>query len=213
MRTTIKLFGLLSVLFTFIACSDNEDEPELEAVESSIASNIPAPQVGGFGQGEISGEFTKFSFATGAVTDSDTEWDIAFRGLIIIVNGGEPTGTNDEPDRNGNGGATIVNETFESITSSAGLSFAQDAPNTYAIPTGSDNGWYNYNRGLNLVTPIPGRILVVRTHDGKFAKMEILSYYKDAPTEVTPEIANNDFRFYTFRYLYNPNEGETTLSN
>lgn len=213
MKTTLKLFNLLFVLLAFVACSDDDDDgPILIAVESNTASNIPAPQTGGFGQGEVGGPFTKFSFATGTVTDSDTEWDIAFRGLRIAVNGGAETGTNDEPTRNGNAGAAIVDGTFASVDSADGLTFAQDAMGAFAVPAGSDNGWYNYNPMINVVTPLAGKILVFRTHDGKFAKVEILSYYRDAPTDITPEIANNDFRFYTFNYIYNPNEGETTLT-
>ncbi|MEM9363495.1 MAG: HmuY family protein [Bacteroidota bacterium] len=213
MKTTLKLFTLLFVLTAFVACSDDDEGPVLIAVESNRASNIPAPQNGGFGQGEISGDFTKFSFATGAVTDSETEWDIAFRGLRIAVNGGTPTGTNDEPVRNGNAAAAIVvDTTFAEVTSADGLTFEQDATGAFAIPAGSDNGWYNYNGMINVVTPLAGRILVFRTHDGKYAKVEILSYYRDAPSEITPEVATNDFRFYTFNYVYNPNEGETSLT-
>ncbi|MEM8846237.1 MAG: HmuY family protein [Bacteroidota bacterium] len=213
MKTTLKLFSLLVMLVAFIGCSDDDEGPELIAVESSTASNIPAPQTGGFGQGEIGGPFTKFSFATGAVTDSDTEWDIAFRGLRIAVNGGAVTGTNDEPARNGNAGAAIVDGTFASVTSADGLTFSQDETGAFAVPAGSDNGWYNYNPMLNVVTPLAGKIIVFRTHDGKFAKVEILSYYRDAPTEITPDVANNDFRFYTFNYVYNPNEDETDLTS
>ena len=211
MKTTMKFFTLVFALFAFVACSDDDSGSDLVAVESSTATNIYAPQTGGQGQGEISGEFTKFSFATGGVTTSDTEWDLAFRGTTIAVNGGTATGTADEPVRNGNGGVAIATGTFASVTTADGLSFAQDAAEAFAIPTGSDNGWYNYNFMTNLITPIPGKVFVVRTHDGKYAKVEILSYYKDAPAEVTEEIAANDGRYYTFSFVYNPNEGETTL--
>jgi hypothetical protein len=51
--------------------------------------------------------------------------------------------------------------------------------------------------------------LVFRTHDGKVAKVEILSYYRDAPAQ--PNAFTDEARFYTFRYVYNPNEGETQL--
>lgn len=174
-------------------------------------SNLEAPQTGGQGQ-PVGGPFAKFSFETGQVADSETDWDIAFRGLTIVVNGGAETGTSDEPARNGNAGIAIESGTFADVNSADGLTFVQDADGTLAVPSGSDNGWYNYNPATFTVTPVPGRILVVRTHDGKYAKIEILSYYKDAPTEITPTIAMNDFRYYTFNYVYNPNEGETSLA-
>ncbi|UJH66454.1 IPT/TIG domain-containing protein [Allomuricauda sp. SCSIO 65647] len=182
----------------------------LDELVSQTMENLEAPQTGGQGE-PIGGPFAKFSFETGAVTDSETDWDIAFRGTTIAINGGTTTGTADEPERNGSGGASIETGTFTDVTSAAGLTFAEDADGAFAVPTGSDNGWYNYNPATFTVTPIPGRILVIRTHDGKYAKVEILSYYRDAPAQPDPFM--NESRVYTFNYVYNPNEGETSLAN
>ena len=62
---------------------------------------------------------------------------------------------------------------------------------------------------MRMITPIPGKILVVRTRDGKYAKIEILSYYKGAPANPNP--MTDASRYYTFRFLYNPNEGSNSL--
>ncbi|MGB5820246.1 MAG: HmuY family protein [Saonia sp.] len=211
MKSMFKIVMLLFVAMAFTSCSDDDDEgPQLEAVESKTASNIPAPQTGGQPSPDpIGGPFTKFSFATGAVTTDETEWDIAFRGTRIAVNGGVATGTADEPVRNGNAGAFIATGTFASVTTAEGLTFIQDADGAYAITPLSDEGWYNYNPQVNIISPIPGRVLVFRTHDGKYAKVEILSYYKDAPAQ--PDGFGDESRFYTFNYVYNPNAGETSL--
>lgn len=208
MQMTTNFLTILFLATAFISCSDDDNGPTLIAVESETASNIPAPQTGGQGQ-PVGGPFTKFSFETGAVTTSDTEWDIAFRGTTIAVNGGAVTGTDDEPSRNGNAGASIASGTFASVIDAAGVTFAEDADGAFAIPTGSDNGWYNYNPQMNVVTAIPGKVLVIRTHDDKYAKVEVLSYYKDAPVE--PDGFIDESRFYTFNYVYNPNEGQTSL--
>jgi len=200
--------GAVSVSVDGTAKMTSTEFTVLSELVNAKAENVPAPQTGGRGQ-PVGGPFTKFSFETGEVTDSDTEWDIAFRGLTIAVNGGTITGTSDEPERNGNGAATIVEGIFSEVISSQDVTFAQDADAVFAIPTGSDNGWYNYNFMTNLVTPIPGRILVFRTHDGKVAKVEILSYYQDAPAN--PDGFVDPARYYTFNYVYNPNEGETSL--
>lgn len=205
---TPKFLTLLFFAAAFISCSDDDNEPVLEAVESKTASNIPAPQTGGQGQ-PVGGQFTKFSFETGAVTTSDTDWDIAFRGTTIAMNGGMVTGTDDEPTRSGNAGASIASGTFASVLDASGVAFSQDADGVFAIATGSDNGWYNYNPQVNIVSAIPGKVLVIRTHDDKYAKVEVLSYYKDAPAE--PDGFVDESRFYTFNYVYNPNEGQTTL--
>ncbi|MEM8999877.1 MAG: IPT/TIG domain-containing protein [Bacteroidota bacterium] len=177
---------------------------------SGTMENLFAPTTSGFGE-PAAGPFTKFSFATGTVTESDTEWDIAFRATTIAVNGGDVTGTDDEPVRNGNGGAAIEDALFDEVVSADGLTYAQDGTGAFAIPTGSDNGWYNYNFMTNVVSPLPGKIVVFRTHDGKYAKIEILSYYEDAPAN--PDGFVDAPRYYTFNYIYNPNDGETTLAD
>ncbi len=208
---TIKLFTLLTLFIGFSACSsdDGESTPLLE-VESETFSNLHAPQEGGQGTGQdVSGTFIKFDFSTGQTTTSDTEWDIAFRGTSIIVNGGVSLGTNDEPERTGNAGAYIADGTFASIIEVNTSLIVQDSDTGYAISSGSGNSWYLYNPQVFLITPIAGKILVFRTRDGKYAKVEILSYYENAPDN--PDAMTDAGRYYTFNYVYQPNEGVTTF--
>jgi len=47
---------------------------------------------------------------------------------------------------------------------------------------------------------------VFRTHDGKYAKVEILSYCLDQDSS-NPIGGRN----YTFNFVYNPNQGETSF--
>lgn len=205
---TIKLLFLSIFLISIVSCSNDDDNNVLLEVQTETVLNLHAPQSGGQGQ-PISGAFTKFSFETGAVTTSDTNWDIAFRGTTIIVNGGESLGTNDEPERTGNAAAYIANGTMASVTEVDTDLLVADSANGYAIPSGSGNGWYLYNPQLFLVTPIAGKILVFRTHDGRYAKVEILSYYQDAPAN--PNAMVDQGRYYTFNYVYQPNEDVTTF--
>ncbi len=203
---TIKAIATSALFIGFTSCSsDDDDTQQPDPVQSEQVVNLAAPQTGGQGQ-PIGGEFAKFNFETGMQTTSDTDWDIAFRGTTIAVNGGTVTGTADEPTRNGNAGATIASGTFASVATADGLTFTQDVDASFAVPTGSDNGWYNYNPQTNIISAIPGKILVFRTRDGKYAKVEILSYYLDQDSS-NP----NSGRHYTFNYVYNPNEGETSL--
>ena len=85
----------------------------------------------------------------------------------------------------------------------------QDSESGYAIPTGSGNGWYNYDFTTHVISPIAGKILVFRTHDNRYAKVEILSYYLGAPEN--PDAFTDPSRYYTFNYVYQPNEGATTF--
>lgn len=204
MKKGLFLLSVLSIVFT--SCNNDDDTPPVsnpDPLQSEQIINLYAPQTGGQGQ-PIGGEFTKFDFTTGTQTTSNTDWDIAFRGTTIAINGGEVTGTSDEPIRNGDAGATIVSGTFASITNADGLTFTQDGDAAFAIPTGSDNGWYNYNFMTNIVSPIPGKVLIVKTRDGKYAKVEILSYYQNQDT-------TQNSRYYTFNYAYNPNAGDTSF--
>lgn len=200
----INILLVLFLVIGFTACSSDDDGPTLLDVESKTVTNLYAPQTGGQGQGAISGDFTKFNFETGATTTSDTDWDIAFRGTTIIVNGGATTGTTDEPERNGNAAAYIASGTLASVTSVTTTSLVQDSADGLAIPTGSGNGWYTYDTTTNSIAATAGKILVFRTHNDRYAKVEILSYYKDSdPTDFA------NARYYTFNYVYNPNEGVT----
>jgi hypothetical protein len=197
-------FLALAVLFMGIAsCSDDDDKPLLE-VESETYSNLYAPQSGGQGTGEdISGTFTKFSFSTGQTTTSETEWDIAFRGTSIIINGGASLGTTDEPTRTGDASGYIAESTFENFTAVNPELLVQDSEEGYAL-----NGWYSYDPIKHIIFPTAGRVFVIKTHDGKYAKVEILSYYKDAPENPTQD---SEYRYYTFNYVYQPNEGVMTF--
>jgi len=204
---TIKFLTIALAMTSFLACSDDSDD--LLPVVSITIEDLHAPQEGGMGQ-PISGPFTKFDFDTGMETDSETDWDIAFRATDIIVNGGSSMGTIDEPTRNGDGGAYIAMGTMADVTEVDVSMFVQDSENGYAIMSGSGNGWYTYTGPPTfLVTPTAGRILVFKTADGKFAKVEILSYYQGAPD--SPDAFTDQSRYYTFNYVYQPNSGETTF--
>ena len=202
MKTKFLKLSLLAVVLFTVSCSD-DDTKAIPPVVTKKFSNLAAPQTGGQGQA-IGGEFTKFSFSEGAVVTTD-KWDVAFRGTTIIVNGGTKIGITDEPERTGSGAISTVSGTFASVTTfPLASTFAQDVAATYAIPTGSGNGWYNYSN--TIISPIAGKVFVVKTHDGKYAKFEILSYYKDAPA--TPD-ATSVGRYYTFNYAYQANSTTT----
>lgn len=206
---TFKLFTLLALFIAFTSCNNDDDGITVLDVESSTFSNLHAPQTGGIDQMgnplPISGEFTKFDFSTGMTTTSATEWDIAFRATSIIVNGGVSLETTDEPVRTGNAAAYIATGTMASINAVDSSSLEQDSVNGYVMAQ-----WYTYaGPPTHLIAPTPGKILVIRTRDGRYAKVEILSYYKDAPEN--PDAFVDEERYYTFNFVYQPNEGEISF--
>lgn len=219
---TLKFLPIIAlVLFSFTSCSD-DDGPNLQPIDAETISNLHAPTTsvnGPMGPTPDGGAFTKFDFETGLITTSETDWDIAFRSTAIIINGGQQSGADDEPVRNGNAGVYIVEDTFDNVVDIDTNLFTQDSSSGYAIVRQSDQGWYNYSgfgnpdpADDNLVTPLPGRTLVFRTRDGRFAKVRILSYYLDNPSNPVGTGMNADTpRYYTFQYEYQPNEGVTTF--
>ena len=208
-KQILLTFGLAGLL-TFFSCSkDDSDTPQNTDNDGILVSNLYAPQDTDYTQNPpaASGPFVKFDFSTGTTTTSDTDWDIAFRGTTIIINGGNSSGILDAPKRTGNAGAYITDGIFEEITNINLSAFAQDGPDGLAIPTGSGNGWYTYDPTQLTILPIPGKVIVLRTADNKYAKIEILSYYKDAPQVINDQIALNDLRYYTFNYVYQDDAG------
>ncbi len=157
-----------------------------------------------------SGKFTFFNLATGqlvAKTDSaSNKWDLAFRGTTILINNGT--------SGPGLGGAYINVGLFADVSKvSPDSTFRVDNAPTYAITTGSNKGWYVYDGISNLINPIPGRVLMIRTATGKYAKVEILNYYKGGVTpaaSASDAVKTSEQRYYTFRYTYQAS-GSTTF--
>ena len=201
--------SLLLVSFSLLAlagCNKDTAVP-VQSAQSKTVRNLAADPVAinpATGQPAAgTNRYTLYSLKDSSIvanTDSATaKWDIGFRATSVIVNGGTL--------RTGKGGVAIYTGTFDELTTvPTSATFATDQSATQlAIPTGSGNGWYNYAN--TIVSPIPGRVLILRTGDGKYAKLEVLSYYKDAPAQPA---ATSESRYYTFRYVYQP-DGTMTL--
>ncbi|PCH72700.1 MAG: hypothetical protein COB98_11585 [Flavobacteriaceae bacterium] len=151
----------------------------------------------------ITGDYIKFSFEKGAITEGD-DWDIAFRGTTLLINGGKAT-ADDQPTRSGKGAAYIATGTLADIKKAdTGMFKQDDDQDGLAITTGSGNGWYNYNPSNHMISPIAGKIIVVKTAEGNYAKMEILSYYKNGNS-------SEGSQYYTFNYVYQPISGEVSF--
>ncbi len=196
-QSTFVISLAIALAIGFTSC-DKDNTVTPDPIKSDTAKDIAADPTTttSTGQPATTGKFAFFSFKNGSVASSDsasTKWDIAFRATTIIVNGGV--------SGPGQGAAQVLTGIFSDIKEAPASGYTQDASTGYAIPTGSGKGWYNYNPATNIISPIAGKVLVIKTADGKYAKMEILSYYKGAPA--TPD-ANSVGRYYTFRYVYQP---------
>ncbi len=190
----LRLALLLLLPFVLTACLGPREATSSKPVSYTVAD------LDARGEGE---HFTFFSLRNNSlvpVADSaSTDWDLAFRSTTILVNGGA--------SGPGMGGAVVLDDTSFAAVMAApsddafGVDTGLEKTET-AIPGGAGNGWYDYDFVSGIVSPRPA-VLAVRTADGRYAKVEIQSYYRGAPgpEEITPE---EGFRFYTFRVAFQP---------
>ena len=208
MKTKLVL-SMLTLAVVFTACKKESPAPvdtvitatitELDAQAATFIPNPPpAPPT-------ITGDYTKFSFAEGTVVEGD-DWDIAFRSTSIIFNGGAGSNSS-QPSRTGNAAVYIIDGTMEDIRLVDESLFLQDEATSTAIIDDmgiQQMGWCVYDFTTNMISPIAGKILVVRTRDNKYAKIEILNFYDATFTNVYGG-------FYTFNYVYQSKESNLTF--
>ena len=203
----------LGLSIALVACSKDE-ETIVVPVSAITVNNLAADTVTGLGvddRPKSAGTTTYYSLVDNKEIPSadaaSTKWDIAFSSTKILVNSGT--------SGPGIGGAFVYVGLFDALkTIPADSNFATDNANaaSFAIPLGSGKAWYTYDGMTTLVSPIPGRVLVIRTATGKFAKIEIISYYKGGVTLPASASVNDKLfkqRYYTFRYAYQPNGSKT----
>lgn len=116
------------------------------------------------------GAWRFFDFSRGTVVDrpGPLEWDLAFRRHEILVNGGAGFP--------GRGGARAI----EGVSFDRVGSVPADGYEVTASGRDSTNPalerWYDYGFTTHLLTPRP-IVYAVRTADGRYAKLRIVSYY------------------------------------
>lgn len=202
----LPFVAVISMLL-FNSCDDSStgtEDPEPE-IEANTVENVNAD-----------GQYAYFSLRTGEIVDqadsASTDWDIAFNSTAILVNSGT--------SGPGSGGAVVLDVAFNAVTIAPSDGYSVDGE-TLAIPTGTDNGWYHYTGPTgnppHKIIPLPDKTIVVRTADGNhYAKLQIISYYKDNPDLSSEEYQNNSeaypHRYYTFEYVIQLTEGLRELN-
>jgi hypothetical protein len=212
MKNALMAIAVLGSVSFLVSCEGNDVTVPV-VLGTKTVNNLQADTILGIytsgpatGQPYGSGKFSFYSLERNEVvpnSDSATsKWDLGFRGTTIITNSGS--------SGPGNAGAYMYIGTFSDVNQvSPDSTFRVDnGSSALAIRSGSGNGWYSYNGATQIVTPIPGRVFVVRTATGKYAKVEILNYYKGGVTlsgTATDEEKLKKQRYYTFRFTYQPN--------
>ena len=191
---------IVTILISFVSCEKAIEEPVSPEVMNFVELNASQYVVNPLDSSLI-GKYERFSFSEGDTVSHDN-WDVAFRGSTIIVNGGYSSNEN-QPSRVGNAAVYIINGTMSDIDSVDLNQLLQDTEDGPVIIDDlgiSGQGWSSYDMNTHILSPIAGKILVFRTHDEKYAKMEILYYY-DSPNPGPSDYGG----FYTFNYVYQSN--------
>jgi hypothetical protein len=132
-------------------------------------------------------QWLHFDFeSAGQVDEDDTgnPWDIAFRRVVIMSNGGV--------SGDGNVEVAIVDDTsFDEVllppadgwvTDIEGNGFIRDPGGTAF----NQDPWYDYDLINHTLSPKEGRIYVVRTVEGNFFKLRMDAYYDEDAASAHP---------------------------
>jgi len=208
-KQLLKISFVVMASLELVACSKSETlTMPVVTVSTKVVNDLMADTVLGLtaaGMPYSAGKYTFYSLENNTIvpsTDSaSAKWDLAFMSTRILTNSGTSGPAL--------GGAFIYTGLYDDLkTISTDSIFKTDNAPTYAITTGSGKGWYTYDQLTSLITPLAGRVLVIRTASGKYAKLEITSYYKGG---ITLPVSASDVekltkqRYYNFRYTYQSN--------
>lgn len=197
----VLLSSVLAVVFALAvsACDSASPDPITpEPLDVVLVQDLPADPTTGrdpqTGAPIATNRYTLFSLrenrivlgynAESRADSASTQWDIGFRGTSLIVNGGQ--------SGPGQGGAVLVSGLLDEVTEAPAAGYGDAVP----------GDWFAYNPQTHVVSPTPGRVIVVRTANGQYAKLRVLSYYRGAPAD--PDAFEHEARHYTFEYVLQP---------
>lgn len=228
------LFAVL-VMLLLAACDSGGSQPAPVPLETQMATDVPADPASGrdptTGRSISNNLYTLYDLDENKIVLSSSEkdatkrsadstgtvWDIGLKGTTIIFNGGT--------SGPGAASAQILKQPFDEVVEAPVEGYISDGGNTtcpeiqtpagprpgstLAVCTGSGNGWYNYDSSAGLISPTPGRTIVLKTATGNYASIRILSYYQGNPN---PPNASAPSRHYTFEYILQT-DGSRDLRN
>jgi hypothetical protein len=116
------------------------------------------------------GRWRFFSFAHGTLLErpAPADWDIAFRRFQVIANGG--------PGFSGDGGIIDLGSVpFDSVLHAPRDGYVANTVRSDTV-NNAIRRWYDYSFLSHLLAP-SSHVYVVRTADGRFAKLQFLGYY------------------------------------
>lgn len=177
-------FFILSVVILLMGC-ETEPAPPVDPALLNLQISPPSlEEVGDRLVGPVvytidarsQTEWTYFDFSRNSVVTVSTreslEWDLAFRRTKILTNSGK---TNPQ----GGGGAINLGPIdFYTVERAPAEGYLTDRQGKNFLETENEAllSWYSYNMMTNTLRT-KNHTYIIRTADGKYAKMRILYYY------------------------------------
>lgn len=133
----------------------------------------------------------KQSWDTSAAFLQTGEWDLAFTDIynaLILVNNGQDENS---PGYGSKGKAAVVyfDKAYGAVTEAPSDEyFAANDLRQFGwdgYPQPRNKGWYFYSTANHIARPLKNRIWVIRTAEGKFAKLEMINIYQGNPPAIT----------------------------
>ena len=189
-KITIGLvLGLL--IMAFASCKKDSDTAPVVKADLKVNKvndlHPPLDAISGLPKGTVN-----YSLALNKEVKSTEAWDISFSTTTIATSGS----------------VQLADGIFSSYTT---------AP-TSGYVVGNVANWYTYTGTTSVpnhaIFPVSGKIILIKTTDSKYAKVEMISYYKGNPNTSTAAFADLATRpassYYTFQFAYQA-DGTTNL--
>ncbi|RAJ06653.1 heme-binding HmuY-like protein [Chitinophaga skermanii] len=213
-----RRFALIIGFSSFIvACSKDNSDPVPSTDLSTFVYDMPADtgaSMGGSVDGKTQRPFYTITFQFSTQNkqvirnkvDSTSllqkgDWDIAFTkeyNSYVVTNNGTVAGT---PGYGGpgKGRLVIVEKPYDQVIEAPAEDvFQRDGLAGVGWDNGNGLGWFFYSLNNHICVPIKNRTYVLKTAEGKYAKLELLNIYKGNPKVVTDLFWPSPY--ITFRY-------------
>jgi hypothetical protein len=206
----IQMAVLLLVLTSLAAsCKKETEQPPLEDGASVVITDLPGDTTASMsGGGGTAFRTLYFNFAAKtavSISDADkptTKWDLAFTGPYnseVYVNAGSYE-FNPGYGGPGKGAVVIVEKAYdEVIEAPSEESFTGSDIKKIGWDAGNGQGWFFYSLSNHIMVPVKNRTFVLRTADGKYAKLQLINAYKGNPPVVTDLFWPAPY--FTFKYF------------
>lgn len=198
MRKQTLLFAAIALMagtiLTTTSCNKKDDAKPIETTTSAEVKTVTSLEA----ESKVYFNLTTGEQVTASAITA-TNWDISFYGKDRVITIAVNSGT----EGSGTAGAQLLETGFTELTEAPESGYQAGS-----TATGDYLKWSTYTGGttapLHAILPKPGLTFAIKTADGKYSKLQILSLYKGNPNTSTPEFADLTtrpaFGYFTFRY-------------